>query len=262
MSDLRPVPRNRRSDQRAARTDWNARPRARSTAPKRPPKQERPAREKPAPQAERPQARFPGKAVLLLMLLALVAFLAMTGARGKLQDLRRQRAEEAEQYEKLVSKHIVNETRPWIEQYALENGIEPAYVAAVIYNESTYRPGAVSEKNARGLMQIMPGTFSDIRKWMKDSETTYDDMFDPEKNIRYGCYYLGLLSREFDGDPIEIACAYNAGHNTVQDWILRYSKDGKTLSLDDIPDEKVQDYAKGVYDAYSIYFQHYYPDPV
>ena len=262
MSDLRPVPRNRRSEQRAAQTGWNARPTARRVAPRHPPKREEPPtqREKPAQKAERPKTHFPGKTVLLLMLLTLIAFLAMTGTRGRLRELRRQRAEEAEQYEKLVARHIVNETRSWIEKYSAQNGIEPAFAAAVILRESSYNPMATSSVGARGLMQLMPDTFEQVRAQLRES-TTFADMYDPETNIRYGCWYLGYLSRIFDGDPIEIACAYHAGPNNVKLWIMNYAADQQNLQLDEIPMEDTRYYAGKVYDAYSIYFQHFYPDP-
>ena len=90
----------------------------------------------------------------------------------------------------------------------------------------------------------------------------FDDMYDPETNIRYGCWYLGNLSRIFDGDPIEMACAYHAGPNNVKLWIMNYAADQKNLRLEEVPMQDTRQYAGKVYDAYAIYFQHDYPDPV
>ncbi|MBQ9950877.1 MAG: lytic transglycosylase domain-containing protein [Clostridia bacterium] len=86
-----------------------------------------------------------------------------------------------------------------IRRYSEENGVNPAYTAAVILAESSYRPEAVSSVNAQGLMQILPST----GEWLAGK---YDEayvegcLFDPETNIRYGCWYLGFLMRRYDGN--------------------------------------------------------------
>lgn len=146
-----------------------------------------------------------------------------------------------------------------IRSCAAEEGLEPAYVAAVILAESSYNPQAVSSVNAQGLMQIMPETGAWIAG--KFDESYVDGcLFDPETNIRYGCWYLGYLSRMFNGDPIKIACAYHAGPNNVKLWIMNYTADGQTLTLDEIPKDDSRYYAGKVVNAYDIYYQHYYPD--
>lgn len=205
-------------------------------------------------------AVFPARVVLVLFLLLIVAILALMMTRGSLHRLRAQREEAALEYDRLVARHTVR-YREWIEKYALENGIEPAYVAAVILRESSYDPQATSSVGARGLMQVMEDTFDYVRRNLGES-TIFDDMYDPETNIRYGCWYLGNLSRIFDGDPIEMACAYHAGPNNVKLWIMNYAADQKNLRLEEIPMQDTRQYAGKVYDAYAIYFQHYYPDPV
>lgn len=263
MNDLRPAPRRPRSGRQSSNsTPLTRRPRARSLggapAPSRQPASA------PALQPDKrpaPRQRFPWRIALVLALALTAAILALTTERGRLQRLEQQREEAAAEYQRLVARHTVNETRPWIEKYALENGIEPAYAAAVILRESSYDPKAVSSVGARGLMQLMPDTFEQVRLNLRES-TTFEDMFDPETNIRYGCWYLGYLSRIFDGDPIEMACAYHAGPNNVKLWIMNYAADGEHLQLAEIPMEDTRYYAGKVCDAYSIYFQHYYPDPV
>ena len=202
---------------------------------------------------------FPVRVVLVLFLLLIVAGLALMITRGSLNRLRDQREQAALEYDRLVARHTVR-YREWIEKYALENGIEPAYAAAIILRESSYDPRATSSVGARGLMQVMEDTFNYVRRNLGES-TTFDDMYDPETNIRYGCWYLGNLSRTFDGDPIEMACAYHAGPNNVKLWIMNYAADQKNLRLEEIPMEDTRYYAGKVYDAYAIYFQHYYPDP-
>lgn len=119
-----------------------------------------------------------------------------------------------------------------IRAYAAKNDIPPAYVASVIMAESSYRPEAVSSVNAQGLMQILPST----AEWIAGKlDETYVEgsLFDPETNIRYGCWYLGFLMHRYDGDMRCSSSAYHAGQGTVDKWLAdpNYSADGKTLDV-------------------------------
>ena len=227
-------------------------------------KPQRPAAPPPPPQRRQPRrtaaGSFPRRTVLVLFLLLIIAVLSLSIARGNMKRLARQREEAAAEYERLVSRHTVM-YRDWIEKYAAENGIEPAYVAAVILRESSYNADATSSVGARGLMQVMEDSFQFVRRSLNEN-TEFRDMYDPEMNIRYGCWYLGYLSRIFNGNPIEMACAYHAGPNNVKLWIMNYAADGENLQLEEIPKEDTRYYAGKVYDAYAIYYQHFYPDPV
>ena len=85
-----------------------------------------------------------------------------------------------------------------IREGAASNGLDPALPAAVILAESSYQPEAVSEANAQGLMQLLPST----AEWVagKFGETYREgSLFEPDTNIKYGCWYLGYLIRRFEG---------------------------------------------------------------
>ncbi|WP_051340410.1 lytic transglycosylase domain-containing protein [Azospirillum halopraeferens] len=84
--------------------------------------------------------------------------------------------------------------------------LDPDLVLAVIAVESGYRPGAVSSKNAMGLMQLIPATAA--RFGVKDP-------FNPEENIRGGMKYLRWLLAYFKGDVTLALAGYNAGENAV-----------------------------------------------
>lgn len=119
-----------------------------------------------------------------------------------------------------------------IRAYAAKNDIPPAYVASVIMAESSYRPEAVSSVNAQGLMQILPSTAEWIAGKLDESYVE-GSLFDPETNIRYGCWYLGFLMHRYDGDMRCSSSAYHAGQGTVDKWLAdpNYSADGKTLDV-------------------------------
>ena len=143
-----------------------------------------------------------------------------------------------------------------IRSRAAAEGLEPAYVAAVILAESSYDPQAVSSVNAQGLMQIMPET----GEWIagKFDETYVEGcLFDPETNIRYGCWYLGYLLRRYDGDKTCSTAAYHSGQGTVDGWLKdpEYSTDGRTLNI--IGGPRANTYVGRVLEYYEKYTQLY-----
>ncbi|HET6432121.1 lytic transglycosylase domain-containing protein [Dyella sp.] len=97
-----------------------------------------------------------------------------------------------------------------IRQASIEYGVDEAFLRAIIHAESAFNPHALSLKGAQGLMQLMPGTASDMGVL---------DAFDAEQNIRGGARYLGGLLQAFHGNERLAAAAYNAGPGAVQ----RYS---------------------------------------
>ncbi|WP_442902505.1 lytic transglycosylase domain-containing protein [Frigidibacter sp. MR17.14] len=85
--------------------------------------------------------------------------------------------------------------------------VSPALVLAVIGIESGGRPAAVSSAGAVGLMQLIPATAARF---------DVSDSTDPMQNIKGGVAYLDWLMGEFDGDPLMVLAAYNAGENAVK----------------------------------------------
>lgn len=139
---------------------------------------------------------------------------------------------------------------------ASEFGLEPAYVAAVILAESSYDANAVSGVNAQGLMQIMPETGAWIAGKFGES---YADgcLFDPETNIRYGCWYLGFLMERYGDDKTCSSAAYHSGQGTVDQWLKdpAYSSDGRTLNV--IGGANADTYVKRVLEYYEKYDELY-----
>jgi soluble lytic murein transglycosylase-like protein len=95
---------------------------------------------------------------------------------------------------------------PMIESAARASQVRPELVHAVVRAESAYRPDAVSEKGARGLMQLMPATAERFG---------VTDPHDPRQNLRGGTRYLHELLKLFNNDLRLAVAAYNAGENAV-----------------------------------------------
>ncbi len=139
----------------------------------------------------------------------------------------------------------------FVEVYAEENNLSEYFVYAVIKCESGFENDAVSSVGAKGLMQIMPDTFDWIKMKLKDN-TSYEDIFDPELNIKYGSYLYGYLMEKYESEELALA-AYHAGIGNVNKWLkdAEYSDDGKTLK--DIPFPSTKKYVTKVIETKKIY---------
>ena len=155
-------------------------------------------------------------------LIALVAL--MLAAAGVLLYLRAREADLIRRY----PMEYVSEIRGSAEEFSLE----PALVASVILAESSYRPDAVSKADARGLMQILPSTGEWIAHKL-DEPFDMQNLFEPEVNIRYGCWYLKFLMDRYGGNMRNAIAAYHAGQGTVDQWLQNpeYSPDGEALEV-------------------------------
>jgi murein DD-endopeptidase MepM/ murein hydrolase activator NlpD len=95
-----------------------------------------------------------------------------------------------------------------VNKYANMHNLDPALVMAVIEQESGFNPNATSPTGAMGLMQLMPGTASDLG---------VSNAYDPEQNIMGGTKYLSQQYRTFGTIELALA-AYNAGPGNVQQY--------------------------------------------
>jgi soluble lytic murein transglycosylase len=96
-----------------------------------------------------------------------------------------------------------------IREAATAHGLSPALIKAVIKAESNFNPTAVSQKGAKGLMQIMPENFKRL---------DIADPFDPRQNIMGGVRYVKRLHQRYDGKLPLVLAAYNAGPAVVDQY--------------------------------------------
>jgi soluble lytic murein transglycosylase len=95
--------------------------------------------------------------------------------------------------------------------------LDPALLAAVIYQESKFRSDVRSSSGAIGLMQLLPDTAKGIAIHTGGSRFRVSDLYTPELNIRYGSWYLRHLLDKY-GDERTALAAYNAGQENVDEW--------------------------------------------
>jgi soluble lytic murein transglycosylase len=101
--------------------------------------------------------------------------------------------------------------------HARNYDLDPALLAAVIYQESKFRADAHSSSGAIGLMQLLPDTAKGIALHTGGSAFRVDDLYNPEINVRYGAWYLSHLLQKY-GDERTALAAYNAGQDNVDRW--------------------------------------------
>src|SRR5207248_2748659 len=113
--------------------------------------------------------------------------------------------------------------------HAARNRLDAALVAAVIYEESRFRPHALSKVGAMGLMQIQPVTAETIARLTGGSRFKVSDLYQPDVNIRYGSWYLRQLIDKYGSERLALA-AYNAGESAVDHWL----SEGKGIAARDV----------------------------
>ncbi len=123
----------------------------------------------------------------------------------------------------------------YVQQYAKEYNLDENLVYSIMKAESKFDEKAISRRGAKGLMQIADIT----RDWaIEELELSEDiDIYDPETNIRIGCWYLNRLYREF-GDTELVIMSYNGGSGNVKKWLSdkEYSHDGENIHTIPFPE--------------------------
>lgn len=146
----------------------------------------------------------------------------------------------------------------YVTYYAGKYQIDPYILYSIIRTESNFNPQAESNVGARGLMQITEITFDWIKtKIAPDEPLTFDDLYDPEVNIRFGSYFISYCLQRYDDDLATAAAAYHSGLGTVDTLLAdsQYSQDGKVL--DAFPYPQMRRYVQKVTDAYAQYSEIY-----
>jgi soluble lytic murein transglycosylase len=143
-----------------------------------------------------------------------------------------------------------------IRQQSQKKGLDPALVAAVIYQESKFSD-RTSVAGARGLMQITPDTAHFIAKQSGGIRFVQADLATPQINIAYGTWYLRwLLDRYADRQALALA-AYNAGFGHVDEWVKRAGGPDQFDPKTDIPYPETRNYVQQVLERRKDYARRY-----
>jgi len=137
-----------------------------------------------------------------------------------------------------------------ITQQAERFDIDAALIAAIINQESNF-VDQTSSAGARGLMQITPDTAETIETLSGGETFVFEDLANPDLNIRYGTFFLNHLLDRFDGNEIAALAAYNGGPENAEAW------GGSALEIDDIVFPETRSYVESVLEKRRLYAENY-----
>jgi soluble lytic murein transglycosylase-like protein len=148
-----------------------------------------------------------------------IALQRITAIESRIQSLDSFAQKPDADFQKILESSVQNKKNPTsvsrseidnlITKYADKNGLDEAFVKAVINQESGFNPNATSHCGAMGLMQLMPATAQGLG---------VTNAYDAEQNIEGGTKYLKGLMDRFGNDKQLALAAYNAGPNAVKKY--------------------------------------------
>lgn len=144
---------------------------------------------------------------------------------------------------------------------AEQNGMEKLFLYSVVRQESLFEGFAISNAEARGLMQIMPATGQEqAEKLGWPADFTAGDLYRPVVSVNLGTAYLAGNRSRFNGDLFAALAAYNAGPSSAEIW-LGLSGNDVDLFVEIVRAEETRNYMRGIYEIYWMYRRIYQPLP-
>lgn len=135
---------------------------------------------------------------------------------------------------------------------------DPAFVKAVVRQESAFDPKAISHAGARGLMQLMPQTALRVAQRLSLPYSRARLTRDPQYNVTIGRAYLLQLLEDYSGSPILALSAYNAGPARVKRWLKSFGDPNKSVEdavdwIESIPFYETRNYVQRVLENFTVY---------
>ncbi|MGV8841387.1 MAG: transglycosylase SLT domain-containing protein, partial [Bauldia sp.] len=136
--------------------------------------------------------------------------------------------------------------------------VEMAFVYAVARQETAFNLGLVSSADARGLVQMLPGTARDMARYLGVPYDAERLLTDAAYSARLGGAYLRTLLDRYDGSFVLATAAYNAGMGRVDGWLETYG-DPRRPSVDTIdwieriPFDETRNYVQRVLENLQVY---------
>lgn len=134
---------------------------------------------------------------------------------------------------------------PYIYSESVRRDLSPSLVMSLIYHESKFRIGAISDIGAVGLMQLMPETASEVAQ-RNDLSLEGNDLFDPKLNITLGILYLDYLLGHYEHDEVTALASYNAGLQNVEYWLQDEGGGSHLKSSSSIPFLETKIYVESI----------------
>jgi len=139
-----------------------------------------------------------------------------------------------------------------IESAAAEQPVPPELVFAIAREESSFRPDAVSVAHAYGLTQLLVPTATRFGRRL-DLRASAATLQDPVVNVRIGAAYMGWLWNRYEGNPVVLPSAYNAGQGATDRWLRERPDQHLDEWIEDIPYDETRRYTRRVLQTWGIY---------
>jgi soluble lytic murein transglycosylase len=143
-----------------------------------------------------------------------------------------------------------------LKRFSTRNELDPYLIASLIRQESEFNPGAVSNKNAVGLMQLLPKTGKLVAKEEKLRHFRADQLLTPSVNLQLGTKYFRTMVDKFGSFEYALA-AYNAGDDRVKDWLSAGNFRDPQEFVESIPFTETREYVQAILRNASVYRQLY-----
>ena len=143
----------------------------------------------------------------------------------------------------------------YVSKYAEEYGVKKELIYAIIKAESNFNPNAVSNKDAKGLMQLMDSTAEEIAQ-KAGITLTEENILEPDTNINLGTKYISSLLEKYKCIEIALA-AYNAGSGNVDKWIKNGVIKSDGSDIENIPYKETNNYVRKILRDYQFYIKLY-----
>jgi soluble lytic murein transglycosylase len=142
---------------------------------------------------------------------------------------------------------------PLVKEEAGKRSIDPAWVLGLMRAESAMATDAVSPADARGLMQVLPGTAAQLARSYGYAYRGSDQLLQALDNIVFGTAFLRDLMRKFNSNEMLVTGAYNAGPSSVKKWLDKLPGDDATIWIELVPFYETRDYIPKVLSYATIY---------
>ena len=140
-------------------------------------------------------------------------------------------------------------------QHAISTNIEPAWAFSIMRQESAFAVDARSSRNARGLMQLLPGTARAVARSLKTKLKRTSDLYIANINIRLGINYLQRVTKGFNNNLSLATAAYNAGEYRVHKWLPKKGNIAPDIWIETIPFKETRNYLRRIL-AYTLIYEH------
>ncbi|MBK9214031.1 MAG: transglycosylase SLT domain-containing protein [Chloracidobacterium sp.] len=134
-----------------------------------------------------------------------------------------------------------------------KNGVDPRLVLSIMRQESRFAPHALSGAGARGLMQFLSTTATEVEREVDVQGFEQGDLYSPQIAILFGSQHIADLFRLFPGQPEAVVAAYNAGSDNTKRWLARSRSDDPSRYVSEIMFTQTKDYVYRVMANYRMY---------